>query len=278
MILTGRTRFGVSSITSILIHAFLLFGIAFTAPKSLVFKNAAPPLEIILVNAKSAAKSAHAEALAQANLAGGGNTAQERRARSPLPPQETRDQKADEVQLKRQRIAELERESRHLLTALKTAPSVESARQASETDDLVRKSLEIAKLEAQIDSDMDAYQKIPKETDVSPSTKEYRFARYIEDWRIKVERIGSLNFPEEAKKRQIFGSLLLNVCVKADGSLDRVQIVRPSGYSVLDQAALRIAKLAAPYSPLPGNIRKDTDILCIYRTWMFTKSNEMVSQ
>ena len=93
-----------------------------------------------------------------------------------------------------------------------------------------------------------------------------------------MERIGSLNFPEEAKRRQIFGSLLLNVCIKPDGSLDRVEIVRSSGHGILDDAAIRIARLAAPYAPLPKDIRKDTDILCIYRTWMFTRSNEMVSK
>ncbi|NNM83116.1 MAG: energy transducer TonB [Burkholderiales bacterium] len=280
IMLSGSARFGISSLASALIHAFLLFGIVFAMPKGNIFKNASPPLEIILVNTKSAAKSKHAEALAQANLAGGGNTEQNRRARSPLPPEYNEDRKADEITLKRDRIAQLEQESRRLLTAIKEndSPSVQSDKQIADTEDLVKKSIEIAKLEAQIDSEMDAYQKIPKETDVSPSTTEYRFARYVEDWRVKVERIGSVNFPEEAKRKRIFGHMLMNVCIRSDGSLDRVQIVRSSGQPVLDEAAIRIAKLAAPYSPLPGNIRKDTDILCIYRTWFFTTSNEMVSK
>lgn len=276
----ARMRIGVSALVSIFIHVSLLFGIAFTLPDVIKFKNAAPPLEIILVNAKSAAKPKKSDVLAQANLSGGGNTAEKRRARSPLPPQDTQEPKSDAATLKQEKIAQLEQESRHLLSRIKSSepPMVQSEKRIADTKDLVQKSLEIARLEAQIDSDMDAYQKIPKETDVSPSTKEYRFARYIEDWRIKVERIGSLNFPEEAKKEQTFGSLLLNVCIKTDGELDRVEIIRPSGYKVLDNAAIRIAKLAAPYAPLPRDIRKDTDILCIYRTWMFTRSNEMVSK
>lgn len=275
-----NARIGVSALASILIHALLLFGIAFGVPDALTMKHASPPLEIVLVNAKTREKPAKAETLAQANLSGGGNTAENRRMKSPLPPREIRQQKSDEVETKQERIARLERESRHLLSRIKSseAPVVQSDRKIADTRDLAQKSLEIAKLEAQIDSDMDAYQKIPKETDVSPSTKEYRFARYVEDWRIKVERIGSMNFPEEAKKKQIFGSLLLDVCIKTNGDLDRIEIIRPSGYRVLDEAAIRIAKLAAPYAPLPGDIRKDTDILCIYRTWMFTRSNEMVSQ
>ncbi len=269
-------RISVSALVSLLIHAFLLFGIVFVVPKALEMKNSSPPLEIILVNSKSR-KPSHADLLAQANLSGGGNTPENRRLKSPLPPREVKH--GDQIETDQERIAKLEQESRHLLAKInESKPLVQSEKKVADTHDLVQKSLEIARLEAQIDNDMDAYQKIPKETDVSPSTREYRFARYVEDWRIKVERIGSMNFPEEAKRRQIFGSLLLNVCIGTNGEIHRVEIVRPSGYKILDEAAIRIAKLAAPYAPLPKDIRKDTDVLCIYRTWMFTKSNEMVSK
>jgi len=274
--MSARLRVGISTLISVLLHAFLLFGIGFEVSRML--KHAAPPLEIILVNSKTAHKPVKADALAQANLAGGGNVAEKRRAKSPLPPVDTKEVRSDEVEARQEQLSQLERESKHLLAAIKDSETVQSDKRIADTHDLAQKSLEIARIEAQIDNDMDAYQKIPKETDVSPSTREYRFARYVEDWRIKVERIGSLNFPEEAKRRQIFGSLLLNVCIKPDGSLDRVEIVRPSGHGILDDAAIRIARLAAPYAPLPKDIRKDTDILCIYRTWMFTRSNEMVSK
>lgn len=274
--MSERLRVGISTLISVLLHVFLLFGIGFEVSRML--KHAAPPLEIILVNSKTAHKPVKADALAQANLAGGGNISEKRRARSPLPAVETKEVRSDEVRAKQEQLSQLERESKHLLAAIKDSETVQSDKKIADTHDLAQKSLEIARIEAQIDNDMDAYQKIPKETDVSPSTREYRFARYVEDWRIKVERIGSLNFPDEAKRRQIFGSLLLNVCIRPDGSLDRIEIVRPSGHRILDDAAIRIAKLAAPYAPLPKDIRKDTDILCIYRTWMFTRSNEMVSQ
>ncbi len=274
--MSARLRVGISTLISVLLHAFLLFGIGFEVSRML--KHAAPPLEIILVNSKTAHKPVKADALAQANLSGGGNVAEKRRAKSPLPPVDTQEMRSDEVEARQEQLSQLERESKHLLAAIKDSETVQSDKRIADTHDLAQKSLEIARIEAQIDNDMDAYQKIPKETDVSPSTREYRFARYVEDWRIKVERIGSLNFPEEAKRRQIFGSLLLNVCIKPDGSLDRVEIVRSSGHGILDDAAIRIARLAAPYAPLPKDIRKDTDILCIYRTWMFTRSNEMVSK
>ena len=274
--MSARLRVGISTLISVLLHAFLLFGIGFEVSRML--KHAAPPLEIILVNSKTAHKPVKADALAQANLSGGGNVAEKRRAKSPLPPVDTQEMRSDEVEARQEQLSQLERESKHLLAAIKDSETVQSDKRIADTHDLAQKSLEIARIEAQIDNDMDAYQKIPKETDVSPSTREYRFARYVEDWRIKVERIGSLNFPEEAKRRQIFGSLLLNVCIKPDGSLDRVEIVRSSGHGILDDAAIHIARLAAPYAPLPKDIRKDTDILCIYRTWMFTRSNEMVSK
>jgi periplasmic protein TonB len=142
----------------------------------------------------------------------------------------------------------------------------------------VQKALEIAKLEAQIDKNWDAYQKLPRRTFIGARTQEYRFAQYIEDWRIKVERIGNLNYPEQARRQKIFGKLQLSVSINKDGSVENVEVSRPSGHPLLDAAAIRIVKLAAPYSPLPPNITKDTDILTITRTWSFTPSDKLESE
>ena len=141
--------------------------------------------------------------------------------------------------------------------------------------DLVMKSLESARLEAQIARDWDAYQKKPKRKFLGARTQEYRFARYAEDWRHKVEKVGNLNYPEEAKREKIYGSLQLTVIIKADGSIRSIEVTRPSGQKVLDEAAVRIVRLAAPYAPFPEDIRRDTDELGIVRTWSFTRADEL---
>ncbi len=110
--------------------------------------------------------------------------------------------------------------------------------------DLIQRSREIIRLEAQIAKDYEAYQKRPKRKYIGARTKEYRFARYVEDWRTKVERIGNLNYPEAAKKDRLYGTLILTVGIMADGKVESIEINRSSGNKVLDQAAINIVKLA----------------------------------
>ena len=97
-------------------------------------------------------------------------------------------------------------------------------------------------------------------------------------WRRKIERIGNLNYPAEAKANRIYGSLQLTVAIKADGEVESVEINKSSGHKVLDQAAVRIVRLAAPFDRFPQNIRADTDILHITRTWTFTRGDQVVSE
>ncbi len=94
---------------------------------------------------------------------------------------------------------------------------------------------------------------------------------YLESWRRKVERIGKLNYPDGARARKIYGSLRLLVVIEPDGSLRDVRVIDSSGHEVLDDAAVRIVRLAAPYAPFPPAMRDDTDVLEIVRTWQFRK-------
>ncbi|MCC6160808.1 MAG: energy transducer TonB, partial [Nitrosomonas sp.] len=109
---------------------------------------------------------------------------------------------------------------------------------------------------------------------------EYRFARYLEDWRLKVERIGNLNYPEAARKQKLYGSLQLTVGIRSDGSLESIGIDRSSGVQILDDAAIHIVRLAARngFAPFPPDIRRDTDILHITRTWVFSRSDKLSSE
>ena len=276
----------VALVASIAFHLFLVVGLGFKIPGMAKFDAPHNVMDVVLVNSKSATRPQKADALAQANLDGGGNTDQKLRASSPFPTVEDREP-SRELKAAEARMKQLEREARELMTTLKSKAAVESAptppdatgaKADKEARDLVEKSLEIARLEAQIRRDYQAYQERPKRQFVGARAAEYRFAQYVDNWRLKVERIGNLNYPAEAKKRRIYGSLQLTVAIKADGEVESVEVNKSSGHKVLDQAALRIVRLAAPFERFPQNIRKDTDILHITRTWTFTRGNEVVAE
>jgi len=134
----------------------------------------------------------------------------------------------------------------------------------------------MAQLQARISQQWDEYQKRPKRAFVGANVREYAFARYVEDWVAKVERIGNVNYPEAARRQGIYGSLRLTVSIYSDGRIETVDIDSTSGSKILDAAAIRIVQLAAPYAPFPDDMRKKADILSITRTWTFTRSDQLV--
>ena len=269
---------------SLVVHACVLFGVGFVLPDPRQVANMLKPLEVVLVNSKSKSRPVKADAMAQNNLDGGGNTPADRRAKSPLAA--LSDSKQFQAEQSAQRVRQLEKEAKRMLLQTKSSYNVAPEKPAVQQDvperttgqDLVNRAMEMARLEAEISKDFDAYQKLPRRKFIGARTQEYRFAQYIEDWRIKVERIGNLNYPEVARQKRIYGSLQLTVSIRADGSVENVEVTRSSGQRILDAAAQRIVKLAAPFSPLPADIRKDTDILSITRTWTFTSTDKLESE
>jgi protein TonB len=158
----------------------------------------------------------------------------------------------------------------------KPAPSPEPPAPVSGAD-LMTSALALARMEAQIARQIDEYNKRPRKQFVGARAAESRFAMYVEDWRQKVERIGNLNYPEGARGR-IYGSLRVTVSIKPDGSIDNIQVDRPSDHKVLNEAALKIVRLAAPYAPFPPEIKRDTDILVITRTWTFAPGDKLYNE
>jgi protein TonB len=138
--------------------------------------------------------------------------------------------------------------------------------------------MEIASLSAEIRQRQAAYSGRERHKHISANTREYKYASYMDAWRAKVERIGKLNYPEEARRRKLSGSLLLDVAINVDGSVQSISLRRSSGIKVLDDAAMRIVRLAAPFAPLPENIRKDTDVLHIIRTWIFKSGDSLYTK
>ncbi|HUF80642.1 MAG TPA: TonB family protein, partial [Burkholderiales bacterium] len=280
----GRMRVALG--LSVLVHVFFILGVSFTMPDPSKLA-AQQPLEVTLVNARSQARPVKADALAQANLDGGGNTDAPRRAKSPLPmPKEAK--KSANLTLAERRVERLEREAQQLMTQAKskaTAAAAPDAPQPKEepqaapnTADIMSRALEIARLEASISRQWESYQQRPRRRFIGARTQEFRFARYVEDWRLKVERVGDTNYPQAARDQRLYGSMVVTVSIKSDGTLERVDINRSSGQRILDAAALHIVRLAAPFAPFPPDIAKDTDIISITRTWVFTRSDQFVSE
>lgn len=279
-------RMQVAVMVSLIFHAVLILGVSFKLPDPTKLAGQ-QQLEVTLVNARTQTKPLKADALAQANLDGGGNTDANRRARSPLPvPREARPE-AD-LTMAQKRVEQLEREAKQLMTQAQSKTAVasvpetprpkEESQVAPNTTDIMSRSLEIARLEASIAREWESYQQRPRRRFIGARTQEFRFARYVENWRAKVERVGELNYPQAARDQRLYGSLVVTVSIKSDGSLEQVEINRPSGQRILDAAALRIVQLAAPFAPFPADIAKDTDIISITRTWIFTRSDQFVAE
>lgn len=277
-------------IVSMLVHAVIILGIKFKMPDIKEIKMPPKAIEVVLVNSKSKTKPTKADTLAQANLDGGGNTDAKVRAKSNLP--STKDSMeviAQEESQAQQRLKELEEQTKTLMTQLKSKKAIAQTDEPkpdkkAPTDisgalatTLKTSQLE-AQLEAQIAKELKAYQQRPKRTFIGARTQEYRFAGYVEEWREKIEKVGTENFPEAAKQKKLYGQLQLTVGIKSDGNIDSIEMNKSSGHRILDAAAERILLLAAPFKPFPPEIRKDTDVLHITRTWTFTRADQLISE
>jgi protein TonB len=281
---------GITIVGAILLHIVLILGLNFTTPKP-HSNDPLPELEITLVQTHTKTAPEKADFLANASQTGGGEHDKAERLKSPLPvPQEHTPAPVPP----QQKAASVESSisispKKELLLADKTRPvdlvlnpkqEKKVSRQQKQKTGIQPEIKELSReqLLAEISMEYKAYQKRPRRKFLRASTREYRFASYMDAWRSKVERIGNLNYPEEAKKRNLTGSLILDVAIKADGRIDSINVVRSSRIQALDDAAIRIVRLAAPYSPFPENIRKDYDVLHISRTWKFLHGDRLESQ
>lgn len=279
-----KQRLSVSLLLSLLLHIGILSGIGIAFPElAKKLHTHLQPLEVVLVNSRSAHQPLNADRFAQNNLDGGGNTTEDRHAQSPLP---TLSEDAEfSPEQSTQHLQALEAQAKRLLTQLHSTTAVPKEHEVQLTPnpelngtDFEQSALEIARLEASITQNMEMYQKLPKRKFIGARTQEYLYAQYIEAWRSKVERVGNLNYPQQARDQKLFGKLTLTVSIRADGSVENVEINRSSGQPILDAAAVRIVKLAAPYSEFSAEMHQKTDILSITRTWMFTNNDQLQSE
>jgi len=258
---------------SIVLHAFAL-ALRFAPPAPLSFSPIDPQLEVVLVNAKTDARPLKPELLAQENLVGGGEHEQGR-ARSPLPAQATV-QDGGAVVLQRRRVAELEAQQRQLLALargpqsylqpeqpVEPSPIVEPGRDAEDTD------AAIARLQAQIDRQVSDYNKRPKRLTYGVNATGVSYARYVDDWAQRIERLGTERYPRAARGR-VYGALIITVEIDRNGNVVDVIVNRKSKHDVLNRAVRDIVHAGAPYERFTPEMARDGDILQIVRTWNFT--------
>lgn len=277
---SASDRLGLTLFFAIALHAIIILGVGFEADKILP-RELPLTLEVTLVHSSSDTAPDEADYLAQANQRGGGTMQEKVRPSSPFPnPRPTLEEDGDapqtqplqlpapEMESAQQPVMLAERES-SLQWEQQTEDPTQPLPVASTAAELVLRSKEIARLSAEIRQKQEAYAKMPRERYISANTREYRYASYEDSWRQKVERIGNLNYPDEARRQNLSGTLLLDVAINHDGTLNNVRIERSSGHRTLDQGAIRIVRMAAPFAPLPPDIRKDVDVLHILRVWQF---------
>lgn len=277
-------RLGLTLLLAALLHLAVILGLSFDLPKP---TEVSKTLEITLSTFKSAEKPKEADFLAQENQQGSGTLEHQAKPKTTetapfqdveinkvtpppaAPPAASRQEPKASVATRKPQPEKtpVKREPAKLAPPSHPAPTFDSA----------QLSAEIASLEADLASEVQRYAKRPRVHRLSAaSTMRDKGAWYKDEWRRKVERIGNLNYPEDARRQHLYGSLRLLVSINRDGTLYEVQILESSGEPTLDQAALRIVRLAAPYAPFTGDLA-DIDRLEIIRTWRFERGDRLSS-
>ncbi|MET0331414.1 MAG: energy transducer TonB [Dyella sp.] len=274
----GGTDFiSATLLFSLLLHGVLILGITFHFVKT---RPSLPTLDVTLVDVANREAPDRADFLAQASNQGGGNSDQANRPSQtvsgplPMPVPGTAPQPV-EATMPRPQDATAQR----LLTT--TGASDFSVRNDSDrqaqTDnqadaDEARRQQQMAQLAAELRERTEAYAKRPKKKFISANTKEYAYAAYMRGWVDRVERVGNLNYPDQARQRELHGELVLTVGLNRDGSINNIALIKSSGQPILDRAAERIVRLSGPFPPLPADGQR-VDQLYITRTWQFLPGN-----
>jgi len=280
-------RLSFTVFLAVALHAALILGVTFTYVSS---KPSTHTMEVTLAQQRAKRRPENADFLAQFNQVGSGALEEKAIMTAPTVAQfqdtEIRETSQDLQQSSSYKAVEQKQTA--ITTNAKTDHTVTVNSEATETapqktefnnkKSLHARALEIASLEARIDHQRQIYAKRPRiKRLTSLSTASSADAFYLNSWRRKIENIGNLNYPQKARENKLYGSLRLMVAILPDGSLKEVELLESSGHQVLDDAAVRIVRLSAPYAPFPDELRQSTDVLEIIRTWQFRKNSSLRS-
>lgn len=278
-----RERLSATMVLSLLLHGLLLVGVGFALDDA---APVMPTLDVILTQTQSPLTSKQADFLAQADNQGGG---EHDKASRPTDAQvgQAPQQEAGVAPrpLRAQSPAPQPPPEARIITAPNASDAVAQAREQPQVEpdtlppgqEKIRHDVEMARLAAEIHLRSQRYARRPTRKFVSASTREHEYAAYLRQWVDRVERVGNLNYPDEARRRGIAGRLVITVAIHRDGTVERADIIQSSKIPLLDQAAMRIVRLAEPYPPLPRT-DDNIDILHVTRTWQFLPGGQLVDQ
>jgi protein TonB len=270
-----QDRFMVFLVLAVALHALILFGVHFGVSLNPV-PRLADTLDVVLVQWRSESEPEKADYLAQATQKGGGETTEKVRPAEEVSGLLPTPSTGQDVQQAAEQTPMPMAESREIV-ALKTIDEAALSPTEVEQPDLdrpnatqlIQQSLEMASLQPEVSRQRQWKSSLPRREFISANTRKYEFASYMSAWVSKVERVGNMNYPSELRRKKLHGDLILTVGIQQNGTVESIDVKRSSGFSEIDQAAIRIVQLAAPYSPLPENIREHVDVLHITRTWRF---------
>ena len=280
-------RLGASAVFAVLAHLIVILGVTFAhddRPERRV-----TTLDVVLVPPSSETPPDRADFLARAHRDGGGNDTERVRPETPPPPAvagapamtvagaAANGQRAMPVDPSDEADRMVASDQVGVPDFAPPPAAVRPAPPATGAAPSTSRSREIAALSAEIERKLRAYAERPRRKWISARTREDAFAAYMDAWRRKVERVGNLNYPGEATRQGLSGSLLLEVALNPDGTVEDIALRRSSGEPVLDDAAMRIVGMAAPFARFPESIAREVDILHIQRTWIFHSGNRFSS-
>lgn len=282
----SRERFGFTVFLSACVHAIIILGVGFTYLEEL---NSEPALEITMAQYRSEFEPDEADFLAQENQIGSGTLDNAAAPSTPFKSDFNDDVIQEVLPVPRapELVNEIEVQDTAVLSSFQNEQQVQQLldevvpeekkplSEESTPDDI---SLAIASLQAQLDLQRQEYAKRPRKYTISSaSTKKSHDALYLDGWRRRIEAVGNVNYPLEARRQQLYGSLRMLVALFPNGEVSEIQILQSSGHGILDQAAVEIVRMAAPFEPFPEAMRAEADILEIIRTWRFHEGNALTS-
>ncbi|HHJ13988.1 MAG TPA: energy transducer TonB [Gammaproteobacteria bacterium] len=254
-------------------HALVILGISFNPFDREPPEEYMPTLDITVVNPSTELPPEEYDYLAESSQQGAGNTREKVKAQQQMLAQ-TQTHTSTEAQPEATR--QLTRDSAR--EKLRDQQEPQEKPEPRNNPERINRTREMLSLNESIQQNLQIYSKRLEGAYITASTREARYASYMRDWVRKIERVGQLNYPDAARRQGLSGKLTVEVTLYPDGSVRNITILRPSGYKILDDAAVRIVKLAAPFAPFPESIRKDNDVLHITRTWIFSSRNRLTTR
>ena len=280
--ISDNDRLGMTLFLAAVLHGIVILGITFSIA-SPADSEVLPTLDVILVQTHNPSEAEDAKYLAQVSQQGGGNSEEQSRPTDLFTaPTLSKNPGVAMATSEQQQASQQQVEKVAMLHQDDSSYRIDTDQEKQNPDDTTRldrqnqnQNIKQARLAQELSTQIQQLSDTTRTKYLNSSTREFAPAAYMRQWSNRVERIGNLNYPEEAKRKQLYGNLVLHVAVRADGSVERIRVVHPSGSEILDEAAVRIVELAAPFAPFPPDIRQETDVLDITRTWQFLSSNRL---